>query len=139
MCWVILVLIVVFNKFVMGRVLHFFTHMEKHDNKADEDFSFAAKYALGMLFTTALMTIAIEAVKYKNYYKEPFGVIEEETIMFILCAFIIPLIWTINPFQLYHKYQRNKHFWHNTVSQHEANHLMADYHYDMGKRYAEVL
>jgi len=61
----------------MGNVLHYFTHLEKHDNKAHEDFSFAFKYALGMFFTTALMTIMVEALKFHNYYTHDFGVIEE--------------------------------------------------------------
>lgn len=74
--WATLLGIVFFNKFVMGHVLHYFTHLEKHDNKAHEDFSFAFKYALGMFFTTALMTIAVEALKFHNYYKHDFGVIE---------------------------------------------------------------
>lgn len=73
--WATLLGIVFFNKFVMGNVLHYFTHLEKHDNKAHEDFSFAFKYALGMFFTTALMTIAVEALKFHNYYKHDFGVI----------------------------------------------------------------
>lgn len=73
--WVTLLGIVFFNKFVMGNVLHYFTHLEKHDNKANEDFSFAFKYALGMFFTTALMTIMVEALKFKNYYTHAFGVI----------------------------------------------------------------
>lgn len=57
--WATLLGIVFFNKFVMGNVLHYFTHLEKHDNKAHEDFSFAFKYALGMFFTTAFMTILV--------------------------------------------------------------------------------
>jgi hypothetical protein len=59
--------------------------------------------------------------------------------MFFLCAFLVPLIWLIHPLQLCHQYKRNKHIGHQDVSQHEANHLMADYHYDMGKRYAEII
>ena len=92
-----------------------------------------------MFFTTALMTIMVEALKFKNYYSHEFGVIEEETIMFILCAVLIPLIWIINPFQQCHVLERNEHVGKPDVSQHEANHLMADYHYDMGKRYAEII
>ena len=59
--------------------------------------------------------------------------------MFILCTILIPLIWAIHPLQLCHKHARDQHYGHLDVSQHEANHLMADYHYDMGKRYAEIL
>ena len=57
--WCTLIGIVLFNKFVMGPVLHYFTHLEHHDDKANEDFSFAFKYALGMFFTTCLMTITV--------------------------------------------------------------------------------
>lgn len=59
--------------------------------------------------------------------------------MFILCAFLVPLIWLIHPLQQCHVHARDKHYGHNDVTQHEANHLMADYHYDMGKRYAELI
>lgn len=59
--------------------------------------------------------------------------------MFILCAFLVPLIWSIHPLQLCHVHARNKHYGSSDVTQHEANHLMADYHYDMGKRYAELI
>lgn len=59
--------------------------------------------------------------------------------MFILCAFLVPLIWLIHPLQICHVHAREKHYGHNDVTQHEANHLMADYHYDMGKRYAELV
>ena len=59
--------------------------------------------------------------------------------MFILCTILIPLIWAIHPLQLCHQHSRDVHYGHLDVSQHEANHLMADYHYDMGKRYAEIL
>jgi len=92
-----------------------------------------------MFFTTALMTIMVEALKFHNYYKHDFGVIEEETIMFILCAFLVPTIWAIHPLQQCHARERDHHRGKNDVTQHEANHLMADYHYDMGKRYAELI
>ena len=38
-------------------------------------FSFALKYCLGLFFTTALMTLAVEAITMKNYYQHPYGVI----------------------------------------------------------------
>ena len=57
-----------FNKFILGLVLHHFTDLEGHDDKANYAFSFAFKYALGMFFTTSLMTICVEAVLHHNYY-----------------------------------------------------------------------
>ena len=64
-----------FNKFVMGKVLHKFVHMEKHAYTDQENHSFSLKYALGMFFTTALMTLAVEAVTFGNFYAHQFGVI----------------------------------------------------------------
>jgi len=54
--------VILFNKFVMGHVLHMIVHHEKHDNKTTAEFSFAIKYSFGMFFTTALMTLAVEAI-----------------------------------------------------------------------------
>lgn len=51
--------VVLFNKFVMGNVIHKFVHMQHHAYTDKENHSFALKYAIGMFFTTALMTIAV--------------------------------------------------------------------------------
>lgn len=55
--------VIMFNKFVMGNVLSYFTKLEHHDHVDYFQFSFASKYAFGMLFTTALMTIVVEAIQ----------------------------------------------------------------------------
>lgn len=52
----------------MGAVLHYFTHLEKHKTTSNEEFSFALKYTIGLFFTTALMTLAVEAVTFHNFY-----------------------------------------------------------------------
>ena len=92
----------------MGKILHHFVHKEKHAFIDKENHSFALKYALGMFFTTALMTLAVEAITFDNFYSHDFGVIEEETIMFFVTSFLVPLIWLIHPFNLYRRYRRNK-------------------------------
>jgi hypothetical protein len=69
-------LIVLFNKLVMSWVLHQFTHMEKHKHTSDEEFSFALKYTTGLFFTTALMTLAVEDITYHNFFSHEYGVIE---------------------------------------------------------------
>lgn len=104
--------VVLFNKFVMGLVLHKFVHFEKHVLADKEHFSFATKYSIGMFFTTALMTLAVEAITFKNFYTHNYGVIEEETIMFFVTSLLVPLIWFINPFNLYQKIRR--HWYKNT-------------------------
>jgi hypothetical protein len=119
----------------MGKVLHIFVHMEKHAYTDSQGHSFAMKYALGMFFTTALMTLAVEALYFKNFYQHPYGVIEEETIMFFVTAFFIPFVWLIHPYNLYKKFQ----LWlsrGSLVTQEKANELIEDFPYDLGKRYA---
>ena len=129
--------VILFNKFIMGKVLHYFVHKEKHAYTDEEGHSFAMKYSLGMFFTTALMTLAVEAITFKNFYSHPFGVIEEETIMFFVTAFFIPLVWLIHPYNLAKKieYQFKKN---TLVTQEKANELIEDFPYDLGKRYAEI-
>ena len=129
--------VVLFNKFVMGKVLHYFVHLEKHAYTDQEGHSFAMKYSLGMFFTTALMTLAVEAITFKNFYSHQYGVIEEETIMFFVTAFFIPLVWLIHPYNLFKKLQLKMN--ENTlVTQEKANELIEDFPYDLGKRYAEI-
>lgn len=81
----------------MGWALHHFTDLEKHEHTSDEEFSFALKYTLGLFFTTALMTLAVEAITYNNFYAHEYGVIEEESIMFFINALFVPFIWLVNP------------------------------------------
>lgn len=59
----------------MGIVLHHFTHLERHATSDRAEFSFAFKYSLGMFFTTALMTLFVEAITYRNFYAHHYGVI----------------------------------------------------------------
>lgn len=59
--------------------------------------------------------------------------------MFIFSAVLVPLIWLIHPYQLFHQFQRWRRQGTNTVTQGEANVLMADYEYSVGKRYAEII
>ena len=59
--------------------------------------------------------------------------------MFLFSAILIPLIWVLNPYQLMHLYKRNKYKGSAKVTQKEANKLMADEEYSIGKRYAEII
>lgn len=67
------------------------------------------KYSLGMFFTTALMTLAVQAITFKNFYSHQYGVIEQETIMFFVTAFFIPMVWMIHPYNLAKKFQLKLH------------------------------
>lgn len=52
-------LVVLFDKLILSTLFHKFTDLEKHSTTADLQFSFALKYAIGLFFTTALMTLAV--------------------------------------------------------------------------------
>ena len=75
--FILLFLVVLFNKLLMVVLFHKFTDLERHSTTSKFQFSFAFKYCCGLFFTTALMTLAVEAIKYENYYAHPYGVIEE--------------------------------------------------------------
>ena len=85
------------------------------------------------------MTLFVEDIRFHNFYLHPFGVIEEETIMCFMNGFFVPLIWLINPWQLYVLAKRKKNYGSKDMTQKEANFLMENFHYNMGKRYAEIL
>ena len=92
--------VIFFNKFVMGWVLHKICDFQRHETTAEEEFHFALKYSVGMFFTTALMTLAVQDLKFNNFYKSSYGVVEQETIMFMMNAVFVPFIWLINPWHL---------------------------------------
>ncbi len=54
-------------------------------------------------------------------------------------SFFVPFIWVINPFQIVVLIKRKLNFGKKNLTQREANHLMEDFNYDIGKRYAEIL
>lgn len=58
----------IFNKFVLAPILHFITDKcEKHYEFSSLEFSFALKYAFSMFFTTALLTLIVEAMVFHNF------------------------------------------------------------------------
>jgi len=54
-------------------------------------------------------------------------------------AFLVPLIWLINPDYLWKFYLRKKYYKNPCITQEAANKLMEDPPYIMGKRYGEIL
>ena len=101
--------VVLFNKIVIANLFHYFTDLERHSTTHKFQFSFCLKYCLGLFFTTALMTLIVEAFILKNYYQHDFGVIEEETIMYIVNSVFVPIFWAINPIYLYKKCVASRH------------------------------
>jgi hypothetical protein len=137
--YISLVSVIFFNKFVMGLILHRICDFERHMTTAEEEFHFALKYSVGMFFTTALMTLAVEDLRFHNFYQHPYGVIEEETVMFFMNALFVPFIWFINPWQITVLLKRHFNEGRKDLTQKEANKLMENVQYNMGKRYAEII
>lgn len=75
--YVALFLIVTFNKTIMSILYHKFTDIERHSTTSKFQFSFELKLTFGFFFTTALMTLAVEDIRFKNYYSHIYGVIDE--------------------------------------------------------------
>ena len=82
------------------------------------------------------MTLAVEDFSLHNYYSHPYGVIEEETLMFFLNSFFVPLYWLVNPLYLVKLLKRSINYGKASLTQEEANQLMEGQDYLIGKRYA---
>lgn len=63
---VTLLLIQFFNKYIMKIFLHWFSDIEMPETSSQREFSYACKYTVGMFFTTAIMSIIVEAIIYDN-------------------------------------------------------------------------
>ena len=85
------------------------------------------------------MTLLVEDAVYHNIYSEEYGVAEEESIMFFLDGFFIPLIWLVHPWWIIRRIQRWYYYGKTHLTQREANQYMSDPHYSLGKKYAEII
>lgn len=59
--------------------------------------------------------------------------------MFFMNSFLVPLIWLINPWHLVKLVKKWYYFGKKNITQKNANEVMEDVHYSMGKRYAEIV
>jgi len=59
--------------------------------------------------------------------------------MFFINSFFVPFIWLINPEQIYSLIMRYFYKGKRYFTQQEANKIMSDSNYKMGKRYAEII
>lgn len=62
--YILMFLIIIFNKIVISSLFYKFTDLEKHSTTSNHQFSFELKLLLGLFFTTALMTLAVEAIRF---------------------------------------------------------------------------
>ena len=59
--------------------------------------------------------------------------------MFLFSAFFVNMLWIVHPQYYIRKINRYMKVGREDLTQKEANILMEDYPYDIGKRFAEVL
>lgn len=123
----------------MSILYHKFTDFERHSTTSKFQFSFELKLTFGFFFTTAVMTLSVEAIRFDNYYSHLYGVIDEESVMFFINSFYIPIFWIINPLRIFKIIKRKLKYGKRSLTQREANALMEEDHYDMGKRFAEII
>ena len=68
-------MIILFNKLLLAKILHYITDIESHKTAAAFELSFSIKYALGLVFTTAILTLLVEDIQFHNIYEHDYGVI----------------------------------------------------------------
>jgi hypothetical protein len=56
--------------------------------------------------------------------------------MFFINSFFIPLFWLVNPVRIIKNVKRKINYGKRSLTQREANILMEDDPYDMGKKFA---
>ncbi|KAL4476129.1 hypothetical protein ABPG74_009862 [Tetrahymena malaccensis] len=134
--------IVLFNKFALPFLVHHIVDAEKWSTKTKLNISFAFKLTIALFFNTALITVLIEIILFKNFYGIGGGMILNEQLVFIFNAIIPSLAWVIDPWSIIKNIQRNKELKNkekSVLTQGEANKLMEHPDYAMGKRYADIM
>lgn len=59
--------------------------------------------------------------------------------MFFMNSFFIPFFWLVNPLRIWKIIKRKFNYGKKHLTQEEANKLMEEESYDLGKRFAEVI
>lgn len=92
--------IVLFNKFVVGKVMHIIADGEFYSTKSKLNIAFALKLAIGLFVNSALLAYFVEILGEKNFYG-PGGFIKTETWVFIWNALVPPTVWLIDPWTIW--------------------------------------
>ncbi len=100
-------ILIIFNKFVIPYLVHKIVDKEKWPTKTQLNISYATKLTLALFTNTALITFCVEIMLFHNFYGIGGGMIYSEFVVFILNAFVPPLVWLIDPWSLIKNKQRN--------------------------------
>ena len=91
--------IVLFNKFVLGKVFHMIVDAEYYSTKTKFNIAFAMKLTIGLFVNSALLAYFVEILGEKNFYG-PGGFIYTETWVFIWNCLVPPTVWLIDPWTI---------------------------------------
>lgn len=92
-------LIVLFNKFCLGKIFHIIVDSEYYSTKTKFNIAFAFKLTLALFCNTALLTYFVEILGARNFYG-PGGFIYTETWVFIWNTLVPPTVWLIDPWTI---------------------------------------
>jgi hypothetical protein len=84
----------------MPKIVHIIVHTEKWPNLTALNVSYSTKLTLLLFTNSALITFFVEIIIFHNFYEIGGGVIYSEYLVFILNAFISPIVWLIDPWYL---------------------------------------
>jgi hypothetical protein len=98
-CYFIALLIVLFNKLAVGKILHFIVDEEKRTNKTEFQISFAKKFSFCLFMNAAAISYIIDIVMQGNIIGNG-GFIYNESLVFILNAVLPPIIWALDPWSI---------------------------------------
>ncbi|CAD8115777.1 unnamed protein product [Paramecium sonneborni] len=133
--------VVFFNKFVIGKVYHLIVDLEKISNKTKFNISFARKQSVALFINTALISLVIDFFLTGNVIGKG-GFIYNESNVFLLNAFIPPIVWFVDPWSIQKDYQRQKqqkNAKNCILTQQEANEIMEMPDYSQAKRYGDIM
>ncbi|CAD8169509.1 unnamed protein product [Paramecium pentaurelia] len=133
--------VVFFNKFVIGKVYHLIVDLEKISNKTKFNISFARKQSVALFINTALISLVIDFYITGNVIGKG-GFIYNESNVFLLNAFIPPIVWFVDPWSIQKDYQRQKqqkNIKNCVLTQQEANEIMEMPDYSSAKRYGDIM
>ena len=98
--------IVLVNKLAIEPLMKWITKIEKISTNTKFQISYANKLTISLFVNAAIVSYVIDILIFSNVYGFG-GFMYNESLIFILNAFIAPLIWLIDPWTLIRKLQRD--------------------------------
>lgn len=133
--------IVIFNKFVIGKVMHLITDTEKISTFTQFNISFAVKLSICLFLNTAIISFITDIIILNNIIGEG-GFISNESQVFILNALFPPLVFFIDPWSIWTNFKLKKALQKrkfNVLTQKQANLIAENPDYLSAKRYGDVM